>query len=72
MKTLIVKTSSKKYPIYIGQNILSKFSFFKKKHLKNTKNILIVTSNKNSKKIHVKFKKKYKRNKILHYNFARW
>ena len=60
MKTLIVKTSSKKYPIYIGQNILSKFSFFKKNHLKNTKNILIVTSNKIPKKYTLNLKKNTK------------
>ncbi len=60
MKTLIVNTSSKKYPIYISQNILSKFNIFKKKHLKNTKNILIVTSKSIPKKYLSQFKNKIK------------
>ena len=44
MKTLKVKTKSRSYPIFIGNNVLKKFSFFQNKFLKNTKNILVVTN----------------------------
>ena len=60
MKTLLVNSSSKKYPIYIGQNIISKFNIFQKKYLKNTKNILIVTSKNIPKKYLTNLKKSSK------------
>lgn len=62
MKTLIVNTNSKKYPIYIGKNILQKFNTFKKKHLKQTKNILIVSSKNIPKKYLNQLKKVSKNN----------
>tara|TARA_B100001027_G_scaffold72912_2_gene49738 strand:+ start:18123 stop:19235 length:1113 start_codon:yes stop_codon:yes gene_type:complete len=50
MKRLIVNTKSKKYPIFIGQDILCKFNHFKKKYAKNSKKILVISSNRIPKK----------------------
>ena len=50
MKTLIVKTKTKNYPIFIGNNILKQFYKYKKKYLKNSNKLLIVSTKKIPKK----------------------
>ena len=50
MKTLIVKTKTKNYPIFIGKNILKQFCYYQKKYIKNSKRILIITTKKIPKK----------------------
>ena len=46
MKTLIVKTKTKNYPIFIGKNILRKFFKYQKKYLKNSNKLLIISTKK--------------------------
>jgi 3-dehydroquinate synthase len=60
MKTYLVNTKSKKYPIFIGKNILIKFCKLKEKYLNNTKKILIITSKNIPKKYFLKIKKNLK------------
>ena len=43
---LIVKTKSKTYPIYFGNNILNKAGWLIKKNLPNVKKICIISDNK--------------------------
>tara|TARA_B100000575_G_scaffold282808_1_gene274953 strand:- start:583 stop:1701 length:1119 start_codon:yes stop_codon:yes gene_type:complete len=50
VKTLIVKTKTKNYPIFIGKNILKLFYNFKKKYIKNCNKLLIISTKKIPKK----------------------
>ena len=50
MKTLIVKTKTKNYPIFIGKNILKKFCNYQKKYIKNSNKLLIISTKKIPKK----------------------
>ena len=50
MKTLIVKTKTKNYPIFIGKNILKQFYFYHKKYIKNSNKLLIISTKKIPKK----------------------
>ena len=43
---LIVKTKSKTYPIYFGNNIVNKAGWLIKKNLPNVKKICIISDNK--------------------------
>ncbi|MAK12162.1 MAG: 3-dehydroquinate synthase [Candidatus Pelagibacter sp.] len=60
MKTLFVKTKVKNYPIFIGHNIFNKFRKYQKVYLKNTNNILVVSTKKIPEKYLVKLKKNIK------------
>lgn len=50
MKTLIVKTKTKNYPIFIGKNILKQFGNYQNKYLKNSNKLLIISTKKIPKK----------------------
>ena len=58
MKTLIVKTKTKNYPIFIGKNILNNFFKYQKKYLKTSDKLLIIST----KKIPRKYLNHLKRN----------
>tara|TARA_Y100001958_G_scaffold82361_1_gene55726 strand:- start:738 stop:1850 length:1113 start_codon:yes stop_codon:yes gene_type:complete len=60
VKTLIVKTKIKNYPIFIGKNILGKFYKYKKKYLKNSNKLLIISTKKIPKKYLNNLKKNLK------------
>tara|TARA_B100000941_G_C28498642_1_gene552573 strand:- start:613 stop:1725 length:1113 start_codon:yes stop_codon:yes gene_type:complete len=64
MKKLIVKTNNKKYPIFIGNNLLCKFNKYQKKYLKNTNKILIITTKNIPLKYLINLKKNIKDIKI--------
>ena len=51
MKTLIVKTKTKNYPIFIGKNILKQFYNYQKKYIKNSNKLLIISTKKFQKNI---------------------
>ena len=61
MKTLIVKTQTKNYPIFIGKNILNQFKRYQKKYLNNTTKVLIISTNKIPKKYFNNLKKNIKK-----------
>ena len=50
MKTLIVKTKTKNYPIFIGKSILKKFRNYQKKYIKNSNKLLVISTKKIPKK----------------------
>ena len=61
MRTLIVRTKYKNYPIFIGNNLLHKFDKYQNKYLKNTNKILIITTRKIPKKYISRLKKNLKK-----------
>tara|TARA_B100000963_G_scaffold359123_1_gene385516 strand:- start:12260 stop:13372 length:1113 start_codon:yes stop_codon:yes gene_type:complete len=61
VKTLFVKTQKKKYPIFIGKNILKKFNKYQKKYLKDVSKILIISTKKIPKKYLDNLKKNIKK-----------
>ncbi len=64
MKTLIVKTKTKKYPIFIGRNILERFYNYQKKYIKNSNKLLIIRTKKIPKKYFLSLVKKIKKENI--------
>ncbi len=64
MKTLIVKTKTKNYPIFIGKNILTKFKKYQKKYLNNSSKVLIISTNKIPKKYFNNLKKNIRKMSI--------
>ena len=58
---LIVKTKSKSYPIYFGNNILNKTGNLIKKNLPNVRKICIVSDNKLPRLLLKKFAKSLKK-----------
>ena len=65
MKTLIVKTKSKNYRIFIGKNILKQFYNYKKKYIKNSKKLLIIRTKKIPKKYFYNLIKNLKKENIF-------
>ena len=65
MKILNVHTLSKKYPIFIGNNILSKFHSLQRKFLKKTKKVLVVTSKNIPSKYTLELKRKITNAKVF-------
>ena len=64
MKTLIVKTKTKNYPIFIGKSILKKFHDYQKKYIKNSNKLLIISTKKIPKKYFKKLIKNIKKENI--------
>ena len=65
MKTLIVKTKTKNYPIFIGKNNLKQFYNYKKKYIKNSQKLLIITTKKIPKKYFNNLIKNLKKENII-------
>ncbi len=65
MKILKVKTKSKSYPIFIGNNILKNFSKLQRKYLNNSKKILVITNGNIPSRYLVEIKKGLNKNMML-------
>lgn len=65
MKTLIIKTKTKNYPIFIGKNILKQFYNYQKKYIKNSEKLLIISTKKIPKKYLKNLIKKLKKENVF-------
>ena len=66
MKTLIIKTKTKNYPIFIGKNILKQFYNYQKKYIKNSNKLLIISTKKIPKKYFNNLIKNIKKRKYIY------
>ena len=66
---LIINTKSEKYPIFIGENLVSNLTKIAKNNSIKFKNCLLVVDKKVPSKMLLKIKKSLKNKKIIIYNF---
>ena len=66
---LIIKTSSEKYPIFIGKNLITKISSFMVNNSIKSKKCLLLVDRKVPKKFITEIKKKLRNKKVFIYNF---
>jgi len=65
---IIIKTRSRKYPIYIGNNILKNLGKLLKHHLPHAKKIAVISDKKLPRNILTKIKKSLRKYKVKNYN----
>ena len=66
---LIIKTSSEKYPIFIGKNLIKKISSLMVANSIRSKKCLLIVDKKVPKKFIFEIKKKLHNKKVFLYNF---